>query len=306
MGTAKGFTGQYQDATGLDYYNARYYDPVVGRFLSADTVQGNSGGLDPYAYVQDNPETHNDPTGHCGLPCLIAFLILYGISFILINGSAVYILYAPPPGNGPTYPPGSPQPEPAPTAGPTPESTPSTDTNGAGARCQSARCYNLIADEDGTNHSYTAANGHTYIGHTIRDHVNISDADLRIEADKTAKQGGVGRASKFTDLDTAMWAVQYAFDHMSATDQQRYQAFLSADVKGSTLDFMVDTGEIIGYGYYKGGSVKIDVSVVSVSLMIDSNGQVFVLSAYPYLPRLPKAWDPSVCSPKAPCSSSTA
>src|SRR5579863_9920386 len=32
MGTAKGFTGQYQDATGLDYYNARYYDPVVGRF----------------------------------------------------------------------------------------------------------------------------------------------------------------------------------------------------------------------------------------------------------------------------------
>jgi RHS repeat-associated protein len=63
MGTAKGFTGQYQDATGLDYYNARYYDPVVGRFLSADTVQGNSGGLDPYAYVQDNPETNTDPTG---------------------------------------------------------------------------------------------------------------------------------------------------------------------------------------------------------------------------------------------------
>lgn len=29
MGTNKGFTGQYNDnATGLDYYNARYYDPV--------------------------------------------------------------------------------------------------------------------------------------------------------------------------------------------------------------------------------------------------------------------------------------
>ena len=68
MGTAKGFTGQYQDATGLDYYNARYYDPVVGRFLSADTVQGNGVGMDPYAYVGDNPETNTDPTGHMPRP----------------------------------------------------------------------------------------------------------------------------------------------------------------------------------------------------------------------------------------------
>src|SRR5260370_32481455 len=42
MGTTKGFTGQYNDTvTGLDYYGARYYDPVVGRFLSADAVEGN-------------------------------------------------------------------------------------------------------------------------------------------------------------------------------------------------------------------------------------------------------------------------
>jgi len=67
IGTAKGFTGQYTDSlSGLDYYNARYYDPVVGRFLSADTVESNLQGLDPYAYVQDNPETHNDPSGHLG------------------------------------------------------------------------------------------------------------------------------------------------------------------------------------------------------------------------------------------------
>jgi RHS repeat-associated protein len=63
LGTNKGFTGQYQDATGLDYYNARYYDPVVGRFLSADTVQGNGIGMDPYAYAAGNPETLTDPTG---------------------------------------------------------------------------------------------------------------------------------------------------------------------------------------------------------------------------------------------------
>ena len=64
MGTNKGFTGQYADATGLDYYNARYYDPVVGVFLSADTVQGNLQGMNPYGYVGGNPETRSDPTGH--------------------------------------------------------------------------------------------------------------------------------------------------------------------------------------------------------------------------------------------------
>jgi RHS repeat-associated protein len=64
-GTAKGFTGQYQDSvTNLDYYVARYYDPVVGRFVSADTTQGNPQAMDPYAYVGGNPETRNDPTGH--------------------------------------------------------------------------------------------------------------------------------------------------------------------------------------------------------------------------------------------------
>ncbi len=78
MPTDKGFTGQYLDDSGLNYYNARYYDPVVGRFLSADTKQGNMQGMDPYSYVGNNPETMNDPSGqrrcdsagkNCGDPC---------------------------------------------------------------------------------------------------------------------------------------------------------------------------------------------------------------------------------------------
>jgi len=64
MGTTKGFTGQYNDSlTGLDYYGARYYDPVVGRFLSVDPLAGNLIGIDPYAYVGNNPETDSDPSG---------------------------------------------------------------------------------------------------------------------------------------------------------------------------------------------------------------------------------------------------
>ncbi|HVB25333.1 MAG TPA: RHS repeat-associated core domain-containing protein, partial [Ktedonobacteraceae bacterium] len=63
--TDKGFTGQYHDpATQLDYYGARYYDAKVGLFLSADSVQGNLQGMNPYAYVGDNPEMFNDPTGN--------------------------------------------------------------------------------------------------------------------------------------------------------------------------------------------------------------------------------------------------
>ena len=68
-GTPKGFTGQYADSvTGLDYYNARYYDPVAGVFLSADTVQGNAGGMGPFAYVGGNPETYTDPSGQMVVP----------------------------------------------------------------------------------------------------------------------------------------------------------------------------------------------------------------------------------------------
>jgi RHS repeat-associated protein len=37
--------------TGPYYYNARYYDPVSGQFLSPDTVQGNGQGMDSCAYV---------------------------------------------------------------------------------------------------------------------------------------------------------------------------------------------------------------------------------------------------------------
>jgi RHS repeat-associated protein len=69
VGTQKGFTGQIADPiSGLDDYGARYYDPVVGRFVSADSVQGNAQGMDPYAYVGGNPETLNDPTGNMFAP----------------------------------------------------------------------------------------------------------------------------------------------------------------------------------------------------------------------------------------------
>ena len=60
--TDYGYTGQRADASsGLDYYGARYYDPTVGQFTSADTLL--AGGLNRYGYVGGNPTTATDPSG---------------------------------------------------------------------------------------------------------------------------------------------------------------------------------------------------------------------------------------------------
>ncbi len=65
MPTAHNYTDQLLDSVmGLLYYGARYYDPLADQFVSADSVQGNPGGMNPYGYVGGNPETYIDPTGH--------------------------------------------------------------------------------------------------------------------------------------------------------------------------------------------------------------------------------------------------
>ena len=71
MPTDYGFTGQHSDAaTGLDDSGARYYDPLAGQFISADTLLPGNGmdpwGLSRYAYVEGNPLIRVDPTGHDG------------------------------------------------------------------------------------------------------------------------------------------------------------------------------------------------------------------------------------------------
>jgi len=62
------FTGQQVDnATGLMYYNARWYDPSLGRFIQADTIVPNPGDpqdLNRYSYVRNNPLRYIDPSGH--------------------------------------------------------------------------------------------------------------------------------------------------------------------------------------------------------------------------------------------------
>ncbi len=62
------FTGQEaDDSTGLYCYGARYYDPQLGRFVTADSyVQHPSDPqfLNRYTYARNNPVVFTDPTGN--------------------------------------------------------------------------------------------------------------------------------------------------------------------------------------------------------------------------------------------------
>jgi len=63
------FTGREWDAeTGLYYYRAGYYDPKIGRFVSEDPIRFR-GGINFYAYVDDNPVNESDPLGLTGELC---------------------------------------------------------------------------------------------------------------------------------------------------------------------------------------------------------------------------------------------
>lgn len=94
------FTGKERDAeSGNDYFEARYYNSVIGRFLSPDWSAKEDPvpyanledpqSLNLYAYVRNNPLTHVDADGHVDLDSAIVSLstLAGGVAGTLVGGT---------------------------------------------------------------------------------------------------------------------------------------------------------------------------------------------------------------------------
>ena len=79
------------DGTALthqNYYNARYYDPGLGQFVSPDTIVPDPGRVfdfNRYMMVRGNPLKYSDPSGN--FPILGAALILTGVALMVTADS---------------------------------------------------------------------------------------------------------------------------------------------------------------------------------------------------------------------------
>jgi RHS repeat-associated protein len=80
------FTGQYvQNELWLYYYNARWYDNRVGRFIQADIDIPESQGVqgwDRYSYVNNNPLVYVDSNGQFAWPVVIGAVLFIGSACI--------------------------------------------------------------------------------------------------------------------------------------------------------------------------------------------------------------------------------
>jgi RHS repeat-associated protein len=84
-----GYHGKaFDDATGLSYMGARYYDPVLGRFMGIDPVDFQASNLhsfNRYTYANNNPYKYVDPDGR------MAFLVVpvYALLTAIVTSAAV-------------------------------------------------------------------------------------------------------------------------------------------------------------------------------------------------------------------------
>lgn len=81
----------------LYYLQSRYYDPALGRFISADAIDyldpEDVAGLNLYAYGLNNPVMYMDPTGHFVISLGLALLIGFAVGAAVGFGATVYTDY---------------------------------------------------------------------------------------------------------------------------------------------------------------------------------------------------------------------
>ncbi|ONF83288.1 SpvB/TcaC N-terminal domain-containing protein [Leptospira santarosai] len=76
--------------SGFYFYNARYYDPGIARFTSADTIidgELDTQGWNRFSYVKGNPIGAKDPTGHLGEEQLVDKVAKVPLNKVLEEGA---------------------------------------------------------------------------------------------------------------------------------------------------------------------------------------------------------------------------
>ncbi|EMN82227.1 RHS repeat-associated core domain protein [Leptospira interrogans serovar Grippotyphosa str. UI 12764] len=69
--------------SGFYFFNARFYDPGIARFTSADTLidgELDTQGWNRFSYVKGNPIGAKDPTGHLAAPIVAGGIVLYALT----------------------------------------------------------------------------------------------------------------------------------------------------------------------------------------------------------------------------------
>ena len=78
----------YDYETGFYYLQSRYYDPEIGRFLNVDAIdilgiQNDSLDFDLYAYCNNDPVNHTDPSGYFAIA--MTFKAVYYVYFVVLS-----------------------------------------------------------------------------------------------------------------------------------------------------------------------------------------------------------------------------
>jgi RHS repeat-associated protein len=95
---------RYDDASGLQYLNARYYDPRLAMFIQPDwwEVMQEGVGTNRYSYSFGDPVNGRDPSGNYCVPCVppVVEIVGWAVGGLLVAAGIVEMSEQPPIGIG--------------------------------------------------------------------------------------------------------------------------------------------------------------------------------------------------------------
>jgi RHS repeat-associated protein len=83
----RAFAGREDDGSGLFYYDARYFDPSAGRFLSENGLGVLSGDLNTYRFSFSDPINHAGGSRHLAGPVVVLCFVNVPCAVIVLSGA---------------------------------------------------------------------------------------------------------------------------------------------------------------------------------------------------------------------------